>query len=158
MKTQGFIKLLRKVIREEVRNVIKEELKPMLNEENVQQQNISLHEAMNTPEVSNQKITKKQFTKNPLLNDLLNETASMPASQELVDYSSMNFKSEMAESFGMERQAPMRSERPLATKGINGEGIDMSNENVASTVNAMTKDYSGVMKAMNKLDKQKGKK
>jgi len=52
----------------------------------------------------------------------------------------------------------MRSERPLATKGINGEGIDMSNENVASTVNAMTKDYSGVMKAMNKLDKQKGKK
>jgi len=158
MKTQGFIKLLRKVIREEVRNVIKEELKPMLNEENVQQQNISLHEAMNTPEVSNQKITKKQFTKNPLLNDLLNETASMPASQELVDYSSMNFKSEMAESFGMERQATMRSERPLATKGINGEGIDMSNENVASTVNAMTKDYSGVMKAMNKLDKQKGKK
>tara|TARA_R110001592_G_scaffold314373_1_gene589994 strand:+ start:3429 stop:3905 length:477 start_codon:yes stop_codon:yes gene_type:complete len=158
MKTQGFVKLLRKVIREEVRNVIKEELKPILNEGNVQQQNISLHEAMNSPEVPNQKIAKKQFTKNALLNDLLNETASTPSSQELVDYSSMNFKSEMAESFGTERQAPMRSGIPLASKGINGEVVNMQNEEVAKTVGAMTKDYSGMMKAMNKLDKQKGKK
>ena len=33
MKTQGFVKLLRKVIREEVRNVIKEELSPIIKKE-----------------------------------------------------------------------------------------------------------------------------
>ena len=35
-------------------------------------------------------------------------------------------------------------------KDINGEAINMSNENVASTVKAMTKDYSALMKAIDK--------
>jgi len=60
----------------------------------------------------------------------------------------MNFRSDMAEAFGMQS-----SNTPLATKGINGERIDMNNEAVATTVNAMTKDYSALMKA---IDKKKG--
>jgi pyruvate/2-oxoglutarate/acetoin dehydrogenase E1 component len=63
----------------------------------------------------------------------------------------MNFRSEMAQAFGMERQSP---NMPLATSGINGEPINMNDQGVATAVNAMTKDYSALMKA---IDKKKGK-
>ena len=144
MKTNGFVKLLRKVIREEVRNVIVKELKPILNEVNINKHDINLHEVIDTPKPTKQPVAKKQYTKNAALNDILNETANTPPSE----WNSVNFRSEMAEAFGMQS-----SNTPLATKGINGERIDMNNEAVASTVNAMTKDYSALMKA---IDKKKG--
>ena len=149
MKTEGFVKLLRKVIREEVRNVIKSELKPILNEVKIKKHDINLQEVVGV-NTSNRPVTKKQFAKDPLLNDMLNQTAATPASAEMTDWSTMNFRSEMAEAFGM--SSPQN--QPLATKGINGESIDMNNEAVASTVNAMTKDYSALMKA---IDKKKGR-
>jgi len=144
MKTQGFVKLLRKVIREEVRNVIVKELKPILNEVNIKKHDINLQEVLDTPKKPKQPVMKKQYTKNAALNDILNETASTPPEE----WNSMNFRSDMAEAFGMQS-----SNTPLATKGINGERIDMNKEAVASTVNAMTKDYSALMKA---IDKKKG--
>ncbi len=144
MKTQGFVKLLRKVIREEVRNVIVKELKPILNEVNINKHDINLHEVLDTPKKPKQPVMKKQYTKNAALNDILNETASTPPEE----WNSMNSRSDMAEAFGMQS-----SNTPLATKGINGERIDMNNEAVATTVNAMTKDYSALMKA---IDKKKG--
>ena len=149
MKTEGFVKLLRKVIREEVRNVIKSELKPILNEVKIKKHDINLQEVVgvNTPK---RPVAKKQFAKDPLLNDMLNETAAAPASAEMADWSTMNFRSEMAEAFGM--SSPQN--QPLATKGINGEAIDMNNQAVATTVNAMTRDYSALMKA---IDKKKGR-
>ena len=153
MKTEGFVKLLRKVIREEVRNVINKELKPLLNETKIEKHDINLHEIADIPKRSTKPVAKKQYTKNPILNDLLNETATTPATQELTDWSTMNFKQEMAQSFGAERSHNMPV-APLATKGINGEVVDMNNEGVASAVNAMTKDYSALMKA---IDKKKGK-
>lgn len=144
MKTDGFVKLLRKVIREEVRSVIVKELRPILNEVNIKKHDINLQEVMDTPNTPKQPVAKKQYTKNAALNDILNETANTPPSE----WESMNFSSRMAESFGMQR-----GPAPLATKGINGEPIDMNNEAVATTVNAMTKDYSALMKA---IDKKKG--
>ena len=48
MKTQGFVKLLRKVIREEVRNVIVKELRPILNEVNIKKHDINLQEVLDT--------------------------------------------------------------------------------------------------------------
>jgi len=144
MKSEGFIKLLRKVIREEVRNVIVKELKPILNEVNIKKHDINLQEVLDTPLKPKQPVMKKQYTKNAALNDILNETASTPPEE----WNSMNFRSDMAEAFGMQS-----SNTPLATKGINGERIDMNNEAVATTVNAMTKDYSALMKA---IDKKKG--
>ena len=44
MKTDGFVKLLRKVIREEVRNVVRAELKPILNEVKIKKNDINLQE------------------------------------------------------------------------------------------------------------------
>ena len=88
----------------------------------------------------------QNFTSNSALNDLLNETAAKPANGELADWSSMNFKSQMAQSY----QQPANNVRPLATSGIDGELVNMNNKAVASTVNAMTKDYSALMKAIDK--------
>ena len=78
---------------------------------------------------------------------MLNETASNPmAGTE--EWPSMNFKADMSEAFGGGMQQPA-----LATTGINGERVDMSNEKVATAVDNMTKDYSALMKA---IDKKKG--
>ena len=50
---------------------------------------------------------------------------------------------------------PEPTSLPLATSGIKGEAVDMSNEQVASAVNAMTKDYSALMKAIDKKKKNR---
>tara|TARA_R110000851_G_scaffold325384_1_gene493280 strand:- start:2430 stop:2876 length:447 start_codon:yes stop_codon:yes gene_type:complete len=147
MKTDGFIKLLRKVIREEVSKAIKAELRPILNEDNRNEYNIN--EITRSTDITSPPVSKKQFTKNSMLNDLLNETANTPASHGVADYSTTNFRSEMEQSLGMVQSPNI----PLATSGINGEPVNMQNEAVASTVNAMTKDYSALMKA---IDKKKG--
>lgn len=158
MESKSFVKLLRKVIREEVRAAVRTEIKSVLNENT----SVTKHESNLQKIVDDTKIykpkAKKKFTKNSMLNDILNETATTADFSTMRDgpavmqqeYPSMgNFKAEMAESFGMQREAA-----PLATTGINGEAINMNNEAVASTVSAMTKDYSALMKA---IDKKKGK-
>ena len=118
MEAKSFVKLLRKVIREEVRSAVKS----ILSEQTINHKQVISH-GMN-------------------LNDILNETAYT------ADFASM-------------RQGPMvtqngyaQTSQTLATTGINGEAIDMSNENVAKTLDVMTRDYSGLMKA---IDKKKGR-
>ena len=148
MKTKTFVKLLRMIIREEVGKAIK----TALNESSINQvTDINLKEIVEDP-MPNRPIAKKQYVKDSMLNDILNETAAMPAGQEMTDWSSMNFKSEMAQSFGNQRQ--QNNIAPVATQGINGEPVNMQNEKVASVMNAMTKDYSGLIKA---IDKKNGK-
>ncbi len=138
MKTEGFVKLLRKVIREEVSKAIKTELKPLLNEVKSVNENPSLANITPKP------VAKKRYTKNAVLNDLLNETSATPAAE----WNTMNFKSEMAQAFGMEHNNSL-----APTTGVNGEPINMNNEAVQTTVGAMTRDYSALMKA---IDKKKG--
>ena len=151
MKKDGFVKLLRKIIREEVSKAVKQ----ALTESNINHvsNNINLAEIAEDPMPNRPIAKKKKFAKNSMINDLLNETATTPMSQELVDWNQMNYKSEMADAFGMQRKSANPA-MPLATKGINGEAVNMSNEKVATTVNAMTKDYSALMKA---IEKKKGK-
>ena len=151
MESKTFVKLLRKIIREEVSKAVKQ----VLNESKFNQvtnSNINLSEMTDDP-MPNRPVAKKKYTKNKMLNDLLNETAAAPVSEELTDWSTMNFKSEMAESFGVQRQ-DTKPTIPLATRGINGESVNMNNEAVATTVNAMTRDYSALIKA---IDKKNGK-
>ena len=153
MESKSFVKVLRKVIREEVRSAVKE----LLAEQQVNH-NAVINHGMNLHELADKRPArkKKRFTKNDMLNDILNETSGIPSDGPIVsqDYPSIgNFKSDMAESFGMSRQP-----QTLATNDINGKPINMSNEKVATAVNAMTKDYSAVMAKMRETDKQKGKK
>ena len=153
MEAKSFVKLLRKVIREEVRSAVKE----ILTEQKTNHNKVINH-GMGLSEMVNKPKRKKQYSKNSILNDILNETSGVPSDGPIVsqgtDYPSMgNFKSSMAESFGMNRQP-----QTLATHDINNKPIDMNNEQVAKTIGLMTKDYSGVMAKMKEMDKTKGKK
>ena len=145
MKSDGFIQLLRKVIREEVQSAIKAELRPLLNEMKINTHPI----AAPVPARPQRTAKKKQFTKNSLLNDLLNDTANTPATQEMIDYSTTNFSSAMGEAMGSPQHVS-RPLMPLVTNDINGVPVNMQNENVAKTVDLMTKDYSALMKAIDK--------
>jgi len=141
MSSKSFVKLLRKIIREEVQGAVRQVLtEQKTNHKQVIEHGMQMHEAAAAR-------PKKQFTKNSMLNDLLNETAGTPAQAEMSDWSTANFKSEMAEAFGM--PAPAGTTIAPST-GINGEAVNMQKEGVAATVNAMTKDYSALMKAIDK--------
>ena len=142
MNSKSFVKLLRKIIREEVKDAVR----TVLTEEVSISNQLVEHDVTPIPSRS---VAKKQFTKNSMLNDLLNETAATPASAEMTDWSTMNFKSEMAQAFGMESSPSV-----APTTGINGEAVNLNKEGVAATVNAMTRDYSALMKA---IDKKRGK-
>ena len=152
MKTDGFVKLLRKVIREEVSNAIKAELKPILNEVRSTRHDINLQEIASTPNRSTTSSKKRQYTKNSMLNDLLNETATSPIIDSAEDWNTPEFKANLSDAIGMR---PEPTSLPLATSGIKGEAVDMSNEQVASAVNAMTKDYSALMKAIDEKKKNR---
>ena len=148
MESKSFIKLLRKIIREEVSRAVKE----VLTESNINQvtkSSINLSETFDDP-MPNRPVAKRKFTKNSMLNDILNETAATPPSQELTDWSTMNFRSEMAQSFGNERSL----NKPSAAKGINGETINMTKPEMSAVQNALSRDYSGLIKA---IDKKNGK-
>ena len=93
------------------------------------------------------KAAKKKYSENTMLNDILNSTTPL---QENSDWSTMNFKSEMAQSFGGNTSTPMVA--PVTD--LQGKPVNTDNQQVAATVNAMTKDYSALMKA---IDKKKGK-
>jgi hypothetical protein len=100
MKADIFIKLLRKVVREEVQAVVREELgvlletpppQPVMVENKSQPHNNSMVESI--------KKTKPQkplsFTNNNVLNDILNETANGGEWRSIIDATS-----QMAPNFG----------------------------------------------------------
>ena len=149
MDTKKFTTVLRKIIREEVTKAVRTELRQMLNEDKVShkstiQHGMQLHDMV---EQRPQKAVKKKYSENSMLNDILNDTAPL---KENSDWSTMNFRSEMAQSFGMNSSEPVVA----PATDLQGRPLNTNNEQVATVVNAMTKDYSALMKA---IDKKKGK-
>lgn len=150
MSSKSLVKVLRRIIREEVRSAVKEVLTEQTAKRPIKQ---VIKNRTSLSELTNVK-SKKPFSKNSMLNDILNETAGTadfstmregPAVMQ-EDYPSLgDFKSDMAESFGMSRQP-----QALATTDVHGNAINTKDENVVKTLNVMTKDYSGLMKAIDK--------
>ena len=71
MKTQSFVKLLRKVIREEVGRAVKQALNEQkTNHSQVIEHGLNLHELSESPKTY-KKQPKKMFSKNDMLNDIL---------------------------------------------------------------------------------------
>jgi hypothetical protein len=155
MDTKGFINTLRKVIREEVQAAVRTEMKRMLSENKTSHTKTITH-GLELEQMANFQASKRQerktFSKDPMLNDLLNETATLPADE----WTTMNFRSEMAQAFGgMRGNGDTNVPFVAPQTDLDGRPVNMANEQVAATVNAMTKDYSALMKA---IDKKKGMK
>ena len=158
MKAKELAQLLELV----VRKVVREELKPILSEVKKSQKpiirevkskkvrvekdplDINLSEILaEAPEMETE---KKTFMKNPILNDMLNEVAESGEWRNLND---TQFSSNQAQSF---MQGGSTSVAP--TTDIDGRPVDTNNQEVANVMGAITKDYSQLMKA---IDKKKGR-
>ena len=133
-----FTQALRQMIRQEMRDVLTEELLPILKDVLVEQR-----QTLPSKPQRRKPVAKKTFSKNSILNDLLNDTAT-----------STNF-AEMNSGPLVESGLSMMSSEPDVTPmtDIDGRPVDTSNEAVANVLNLMNKDYSGLMKA---IDKKKG--
>ena len=139
MDTKSFVRILRKVIREEVGKAVKQALtESVVTDKQVINNGVNLHELVDTP-----KPAKRHFVKNSMLNDILNDTA-MDA-----DFGSMHEGSQYEPNFT--DMGSMRPSNPVQSMtGINGEHVDTSKPEIQAVGKALTRDYSGLMKAINK--------
>ena len=147
MKAKTFEDLIRKVVREEIdyalrreikslKEDLRDELKPTIiehTEKVIETPNNPISEVTKTSLrqkiMGNAPIKQKQnFTSDNMLNDLLNETA-------------------MGDTNTQTAQAPVSMAQPFAT----GAPLPMDTVGMPDSVaKAVTRDYSGLMKAINK--------
>ena len=148
MKKKTNIKtVIRKMVREEVavaiQEVINELKQPSLSSQQVSQPQ---------PQPQKKIIEKKNFTNNSALNDLLNETARgddwKTMGGETYDSSKMN--EVMSSQYGDMMNGKQSGDQMVASMGVNPDVVDDTLKDVFS------RDYSGLVKAMDKQDKQKG--
>ena len=159
MDTKSFVKILRKVIREEVAKAVKQALNEnKVMDRTVIDHGISLAEIAENP-MPNRPIAKKKFAKNSMLNDLLNETAAVGDFASMrqgppVEYQGAvtNPYKQMGPTRTAAMAAPMQSNQSM--QGINGEAVQAKTPELQAVQNALLKDYSAVIKA---IDKKNGK-
>ena len=148
MKAKTFESLIRKVVREEIdyalrreikslKEDLRDEFKPTITEHTekiveVPQQSSLKEKIMGKLPVKTKSFKKQNFVGNSTLNDLLNETAAGDTNLE-----SGNSSVSLSQPFAT--GAPL----PMDTAGMPD-----------SVANAVTRDYSSLMKA---IDKKKGK-
>lgn len=165
MNSKDFIQVLRKVIREEVQTAVRTELGnigSMITEQkqttqhtsNRPQQPIQKYNPAKRPA---QASVKRQLTTNPLLNDILNETSGfrsegpMSMMNESIDYSGDFDEWPTIQMNGMAGMSQAANTIPKVD--TEGRYIDPSML-PEPLVQNLTKDYSALMKA---IDKKKGK-
>ena len=144
MKTESFTKLLRKIIREEVTLAVRKEMRSLLTEKKTDHKKVIKH-GLELESMASR--PAKKYVKDPMLNDILNETSPLQENR------TMNYNSSMAQSFKSMMASEPEVTHVAPMTDIQGKPVNTNNENVATVVNAMTKDYSALMKA---IDKKKG--
>ena len=148
LQEKELIKIIELVVRKEVKKQMTE---IFINDE----KEISLSETISKPKVAKKK-SKKQYTKNTALNEVLNNTKPL-GQQETDEYPTLGGgvlgSDNMAEVLGYgdlgRGQNKERAREMAAVDSIKkaGVSVDQVPEDVQ---NALTRDYSGLMKAINK--------
>ena len=157
MKVNVLTEIIRKVVREEVKKAIRSELKKPVTEKTTSFKDLMEDEVRPTSIKKSQ--PKRQFTKNKQLNDILNETiggiSSGTESSEQVDNVKSDYKNLMnKEMFGTEDMGMLMNKggQPnVAAQTVGNSGAKPTTE-LAGILN---KDYSKVLKAMDKKAKEK---
>ena len=139
--------------------VVRKEVKKQLTEIFInEEKEIKLSEVISTPTPKKVvKKTKKQYSKNPALNEVLNNTNPLGTSGQTDEYPTLGGgvlgSDNMAEVLGYgdlgrggnkERAREMAAVDTIKKAGVS---VDQVPEDVQ---NALTRDYSGLMKAINK--------
>ena len=152
-------KELVKIIQEVVKREVQKEVKKLFIKENKS----SLKSLAPKPRKVTKPIQKKEFvTGNDALNDVLNETVGLSKGDEMEEYPTMGggaFDSSRAtellgygDGFGgdKETQRNIGAVQTMKDAGVTSEQLP------DDVVNALTRDYSGVMKAIEKKKKGGG--
>ena len=152
-KSKTLVTLIREMVRQEVKKevnkiFIKEGVKAVTRSKNV------VPEVLAKPIPKKSKSKEVSYTKDPTLNKILNETAQ---SQEFDEYPSMGEydTSNMAEllGYGGTLAGSDEAKREVAAvQTAQAVGADTSNKAVQDVMSNLTKDYRGVMKALDKKD------
>ena len=151
MKKNELIKIIELVVRKEVKKQMTE---IFINEE----KEIKLSETISKPKPKKViKKPKKQYTKNTALNEVLNQTKPLGSSGQTDEYPTLGGgvlgSDNMADVLGYgdlgmgqnkERAREMAAVDSIKKAGVS---VDQVPEDVQ---NALTRDYSGLMKAINK--------
>ena len=151
MKKNDLIKIIELVVRKEVKKQMTE---IFINEE----KEISLSETISKPKPNIvKKKTKKKYSKNKALNEVLNNTNPLGSSGQTEEYPSLGGgvlgSDNMAEVLGYgdlgrgQNKEVAREMAAVDTIKKQGVSVDAVPEGVQ---NALTRDYSGLMKAINK--------
>lgn len=149
MNTDKFVKLLKSIVKEAVREELQNVL---LSEQATKKINMSEQSSRKSYVKQQKPVQKQTFTNNPLLNDILNETAVAGAHipyDTADEWPSMDISmgSVMAHSMGQGMGMPQQIN--AAPAGVSLNQLDDTLKDV------FTKDYSALMKA---IDKKKGMK
>ena len=154
MNKKELIKIIELVVRKEVKKQMTE---IFINDE----KEMSLSETISKPKVAKKK-SKKQYTKNTALNEVLNNTKPL-GQQETEEYPTLGGgvlgSDNMAEVLGYgdlgKGQNKEKAREMAAVDSIKkaGVSVDQVPEDVQ---NALTRDYSGLMKAINKKKSGEG--
>jgi hypothetical protein len=152
MDAKKFAKMLQAVVKEAVRDVVRNELRQVIREEISGKQVVeSARTTFNKPKPVPAKLAPKfnkpakQFSKDPFLNDILNETSAFSHSEAYGTGTAM--PSLAMDDFGGDFAV---DEKPSVLRGINGEVVEVTSEQTQAVVEAMTRDYSALMAAINK--------
>lgn len=152
MDAKKFAKMLQAVVKEAVRDVVRNELRQVIREEIsgkhvVESTRTTFNKPKPAPAKPAPKFNKpaKQFSKDPFLNDILNETSAFSHAEAYGEGTGM--PSLMMDDFGGDFAV---DETPSVLQGINGEVVEVASEQTQAVVEAMTRDYSALMAAINK--------
>jgi hypothetical protein len=157
MNTKDFVQILKKVIKEEVKSAVQEAIRELSSDNLIESvvnkrkpdSNYTLKPEYN---YKPKKVATKQFTKDPLLNSLLNETAasgySIPPETAHNDFS--EWPTMEMDNIGNSYASLMGSPKFVNNK-INAipDGIN-PNAVPEEVKGALTRDYRSLMKAINK--------
>ncbi len=163
-KTSKLVEIIKKAVREEVRTVVREELKAALGKKSLTKENIehgiNLVDIQNSPknphEQGTQKPKKQDFTfsKDPVLNKILNETASEQEEWKTMGDKTFNRADAMSGLASKMGYGDVSKGTPAGKPSIeqmlpkDRKHADISNE----MANVLTRDYSDLMK---KIDEKK---
>ena len=151
MDTKKLIKAIQLIIKEEVKKEVAKREKAIresiLKEVKQSQPKLVEKDPLDVDHIFEQRKEQKSFTKNSMLNTMLNETAQSGEWRSM-DGGPQVFNSSHAQGFGS-----MMNNQPSVLQ--THEGGQVSTQELQKTeagqavVNALTRDYSGLMKAIN---------
>ena len=156
-KSNRLISLIREIVKQEVQKevkaiFIKEGLKSLAEKSTLVEDNVL--EVL--PDKKPKPKKKVTYTKNAVLNDILNETANAGGMEEYPTMGGGTFDStKMAEAMGYGGASAVSDEAKRdvgAVQTAQAAGGDPSNPAGEEVMGALTKDYRGVMNALKKRD------